>query len=546
MSSPITSSPPSLYTTKRDIPAPLNSRHRANTAARRTTSAARGLESWSSSSQVWAQDYSDPKSAGKDSLEPLTLQQDPSPAYPSLPPAATLTSRSLSVDEDSHPARQARKHQRSLTALLPISRSTERKEKAKVDTKGSVMATLTGDKEGIVKTAEKGRGALSSWFSGSSVPVPLGVPVMDQELTSSASRATSPVMLSPDKTPPSPVTLSRTNTVGGGMFNFFAAKSSAKRQTVQIPADFNSDEFLTLDIKSALFPGGEPNANDPFSPASFRNLLMNAEGLLLKLQTAYKLRTLSFHELSAEKEAMSEGIEEAETRAQCLKNQLENLAHQVSSRDATIADLAAELAAEKQAHAEENLACKQSIALVTGRRGKHLSIDTTGEDLGISHSRRRNRTSDDGSSISTEGESDAESGSADSVFSRSGSPTLTMSSPSVKGAISTSTPEFLKAPCAGVVPTAGLGPNAVRPATTKQKSTLQKILGGISEKQAGRSERDRIGMGEEGCGNCRGKDVSVAWDAVGLMRAENTGLKDRVQELERAVDGALDACNGLF
>ena len=123
------------------------------------------------------------------------------------------------------------------------------------------------------------------------------------------------------------------------------------------------DEFLTLDVTSALFPSGEPSAQDPFSPAAFKNLLMNAEGLLLKLQTAYKLRTLSLHEISAEKEAMSEELEEAETRAKCLKSQLDDMAHQMSMKDASIADLAAELAAEKQARAEEKLAREQSIAL---------------------------------------------------------------------------------------------------------------------------------------------------------------------------------------
>ena len=52
-------------------------------------------------------------------------------------------------------------------------------------------------------------------------------------------------------------------------------------------------------------------------------------------------------------------------------------------------------------------------------------------------------------------------------------------------------------------------------------------------------------MGETGCENCRGKDSSVAWDTVGLLRAENKGLKERVGTLEGAVEGALDLCSGL-
>ena len=105
----------------------------------------------------------------------------------------------------------------------------------------------------------------------------------------------------------------------------------------------NDDEFLSLNITQALFPQGGGSAQDPFSPAAFKNLLMNAEGLLLKLQTAYKLRTLSLHELSAEKSAVADELEEASTRATCLRTQLEDMASKVSEQDDQIADLAAQL-----------------------------------------------------------------------------------------------------------------------------------------------------------------------------------------------------------
>ncbi len=52
-------------------------------------------------------------------------------------------------------------------------------------------------------------------------------------------------------------------------------------------------------------------------------------------------------------------------------------------------------------------------------------------------------------------------------------------------------------------------------------------------------------MGGVGCENCRGKDASVAWNAVELLRSENRGLKDKIGALEDAVNGALDLCVGL-
>ncbi|KAK0100498.1 hypothetical protein ONS96_007772 [Cadophora gregata f. sp. sojae] len=543
--------------TPNSIPSTItNPKHRANTA-RRTISARdiSAATSRNSSGQVWAEDYCSFDIGGSNSGEEDS-------GIPAPPPAATLTSTPSplpSEEEESQPVRQPRTHQRSLTALLPFRTNTAGPESpTKVDIEGDFMPTLTGDKEGVIKIADR-RGGLSSWFTGSSAPMTVGVPIMEPETTTSRDGSPQRPAAKLQKRPTESATPTRTNT--GGMFGFFSPKSPSRSpKTVQIPAELNDDEFLTLDVTTALFPSGEPSAQDPFSPAAFKNLLINAEGLLLKLQTAYKLRTLSLHELSAEKDAMSEELEEAETRAKCLKSQLDDMAHQMSVKDTAIADLAAELAVEKQARAEEKLAREQSIALVKARadrdmkRGSNsnISINSTGEDLGISSGGRRNRSSGASSALSTDGESGSEF-EADSVFSRSRSPTFTMSSVSVAGTMD-STPEIMQASFARVVPNPGQNPG--RPKLTQQRSTFQKILSGMGgaatagEEVESESERERdplegIGMGEEGCSNCRGKDASVAWDTVGLMRAENKGLKERVGSLEAAVEGALDLCNGL-
>jgi hypothetical protein len=91
-----------------------------------------------------------------------------------------------------------------------------------------------------------------------------------------------------------------------------------------------------------------------------------------------------------------------------------------------------------------------------------------------------------------------------------------------------------------------------RPKAIQQKSTFRKILNGISampddEPQASteKAEEVELGMADGGCRNCRGGPSSVAWDTVGLLRMENRGLKERVANLESAMDGALDLVNGL-
>ena len=578
----------------------------------------------SSLQKVWAEDYFDAGDYSADFESHGSIK---------LPPAATLTTRpysrsiTLSAEEDACPARQKRTHQRSLTALLPFraprtrtnSTSPQRsptKEKSREDV--DFMPTLTGDRDGTIRVADKSKGGLASWFTGSSAPVSVGIQVGDQESLSPptmSSRDGSPerppaklqkrptvttlessVSYAPTKTPAS-------NTTSTSRFNFFSSPKTPIQKTIQLPqSSLDSDEFLTLDITSALFPSNSPGAQDPFSPAAFKNLLTNAEGLLLKLQTAYKLQTLSLHELSSTHSALTDELDEAETRAQCLRSQLEDMASKVSEQDRTIEELVSQLATEKQARSEEKEARQRSIALMTSsrlemdalhKRSSCSEHEHEHEDLGISNAegrrdvhisgRKKWRYSSAGSELSTT-ESDAESG-PESVFSRSRSPTLTTSSATSTMTTESAMPEILQASFARMVAvphspsrayaqaqgTHPLSLNTTqRPMVVERASTFQKILRGMatssataisptstsmppSEEQRER-ERERdvvddmfsgIGMGDSGCKNCRGRDASVAWDAVGLLRMENRGLKDRVGTLEGAVEGALDLCGGL-
>jgi hypothetical protein len=234
------------------------------------------------------------------------------------------------------------------------------------------------------------------------------------------------------------------------------------------------------------------------------------------------------------------------------------MAQRITAKDKAIEELAMDLAREKQARAEEKEAREKSIVLVRGNREKQASCctgaDHEGEDLGISTaspSRRRKRISGDSStSLSAEGDSDAESGGGESVFSRSRSPTLTSSS--VSALTTETTPEIQQATFGRVMYKHHAQNFSVqRPKLVQQPSTFQKILKGISSSPTANQEppvEDRyggIGQGDMSCSNCRGKDASVAWDAVGLLRAENKGLKERVGTLEGAVEGALDLCAGL-
>lgn len=563
-------------------------------AHRRTLSSIALSAGNSRNSSLWAEDYcdADPELGIGGSPGGFETQAAITP-----PPAAATTSRPfprsipISPEEESCPRLQARTHQRSLTALLPFkvaktrgnSKSPERstaQKQTEVKDDDEFMATLTGDREGIIKVEDKNRGGLSSWFTGSSAPVAVGIPVTEPEPLSLPSMSTSnsvetspegaklrkrPTLQSLDSTN---TTLSKNTTSSNSRFSFFSSpKFSPQPTTIQLPTStLASDPLLTLDITTALFPNGAPAPDAPFSPSAYKNLLMNAEGTLSKLQSAYKLRTLALHEISAEYSAQADELEEAETRATCLKSQLEDMARRVAEQDRAMEELVFELAKEKHARAEEKEARERSIAVIQENRerlereGKRASCcsGTHGEDdLGISLGRsgtgkgrgkREWRRSND-SSVGEFSESDNES--SDSIFSRSLSPTYTGSETASTMTLE-STPEILQASFGRVVTLQAQGQTIVgqRPKSTQQPSTFQKILAGVSPTPQPAvvvgEDAAMSGLGlEDGCKNCMGKDSSVAWDAVGLLRAENRGLKDRVGELEGAVEGALDMCAGL-
>jgi hypothetical protein len=322
------------------------------------------------------------------------------------------------------------------------------------------------------------------------------------------------------------------------------------------------------DVLSTLYS----SEGDTFSPAAYKNLQMNAEGIILKLQTAYKIQLGAVYEIAAERDAIREEKEELDIKAQCLQGKIDAVLLQDSEKsqlieehESIIHSLMTELALEKRARAEEKEAREKSIALVKAQAevqaereqqskrasSRNISIDTTVEDLGISTA-RRNRNSAS-SELSTGGDSDFDS-SGESVFSRSRSPSLTIattSASSLRSSLGTidSTSELQQASVARVVPNPSLNPTATTPVflpppkTQQQKSTFQKVLTGMaapSDNEVPRDLYEDIGVGVDGCVNCRGKDASAAWDAVGLMRAENRGLKERIGELEASVEGVLD------
>ncbi|KAJ4264914.1 hypothetical protein NW762_005157 [Fusarium torreyae] len=301
----------------------------------------------------------------------------------------------------------------------------------------------------------------------------------------------------------------RRSTSSATKFNFFGSLSPSTAS----PSEAQNEALMNLDIEKGLFPNGVPVEGTAFSPSAFKNLQMNATGLLSKFQAAYEQRTAEFNELRAERDIQEFTKSDAETRVQKLEKQLEDQASQMAERDAMIEYLLNRLAQEKDRTDEDSTGEKEIV---------NSAASTVSEDLGVDEDRLRRWRK------STSTSSDDESVDEASVFSRSRSPTICTSMSEVSP---------VTAPVAQPKTVTLEPPRAAR-GSNPQMNTFQKLIRGMSSEVMKPTTTTT-------CRNCQGQNASMAWDTVNLLKDENKGLKDRVEELETAVEGALDAVNGL-
>ena len=138
---------------------------------------------------------------------------------------------------------------------------------------------------------------------------------------------------------------------------FFSTTKTPKATTVQLPAsELEADPLLNPELISTLFS----NEGDTFSPAAFKNLQMNTEGTISKLQTGYRIKAAAIHEIISERDAIIEEKEESDMKVECLQGKIEALQLQDAERirqmeadAATINDLMIALTEERRARAEE-------------------------------------------------------------------------------------------------------------------------------------------------------------------------------------------------
>ncbi|GKT43869.1 uncharacterized protein ColSpa_04050 [Colletotrichum spaethianum] len=382
---------------------------------------------------------------------------------------------------------------------------------------------LTGDSKSGGRSSDAGRGGILSGWLGSGSP-------STAEDNSPKGQAARRIENTPEGTPAnrlrrkqpgSTETTPKGTSPSTSRFAFFSSPFSKNAQTQVDPKQ--DEELLSLNVQEALFPPSSPTHRDAFSPAAFKNLEATAVGLLTKFQGAYQRQNAALRELLIEKDTQAEENDEADTRIQHLKVQLENMASKVAEQEQSMQQLMAELNAEKKARQEEQMMRERNRPLSEG--------SSISEDLGVDEdlARRKWRKS---AGFDTDEESVGDA----SVFSRSRSPTT--AAPSVfEGSIAEMSPAT-QMPRVSTLGPPRASRSAVQKTSPQQTSVFQKLMRGVTGDAAKEG-------GSPPCANCHGQDERAAWDTVSLLRDENRGLKHRVAELETCVDGALDAVNGL-
>ncbi|KAI1824444.1 hypothetical protein F4861DRAFT_530974 [Xylaria intraflava] len=316
-------------------------------------------------------------------------------------------------------------------------------------------------------------------------------------------------------------------------FGFLASSVSALTSRMASPTQApnrSDDDLYDLDIEAALSPLPPPLGSDAFSPAAYKNLQMNATGLLHRMQDAYRRQAATLREMRAENEAQREEVEDMGLRSLNFKSQLERMAATAEQQEEAMQRLVAELRAERRARHEERVGREREKMFRVAEEGSVVGH----EDLCVDEDERKrwrtsNSTVKSEISVDTDGDDSAES---ESIFSRSRSPTA-MTCATESDGVDVPSASGLHLRVSMLMP---------KPKPAPPLTTFQRLVKGMS---ATKEEGGGPGSGASACRNCQGQDASVAWNTVSLLRDENIALKQRVAQLEVAIEGALDVVNGI-
>ncbi|WEW56633.1 hypothetical protein PRK78_002081 [Emydomyces testavorans] len=413
-------------------------------------------------------------------------------------------------------------HRRARTDLFSSSRNTFIRPDALEDVR------LSTDEQAPKLKSDHGNKLFAGLFQGESAPIRLGIVPSPSKEKDPTSGGSSPTTQSRPSSPTKKmaVTSSLKNIAYSNPFSIFSAKPQ-QEQLSNMPEPAN-DEFLNLDINATLF---RAEMSDLPPEEALFNFQRNAENLVRRLQSAYKLRTFALHQALAEKVEQKEELEETQSRLQNMKSQLDGMAAKALEQDKEMKALAEELKLERQKRQQEDEARRRSIMIV---KKPDDFPDAAGTQT--SPARRHTKNSSGASVSGDSGFESADESISESVFSKRTDDTVPTRPASVIS------PTLDAVPCASMIST----PSTYQPWPSKSKitppsrsSTYDKVLKGISA--AGSSLSN---FTASKCPNCHGAKVSDPGHVTTILQAENRVLKTRITELETAVEDCITLVGG--
>jgi len=278
-------------------------------------------------------------------------------------------------------------------------------------------------------------------------------------------------------------------------FSFF-------RKAPLVQANSHEEDLESQSIRETLFPHGIP---DEYSPTAFKNLQQNAEAALKTFQQAYRESMLAMRRAVSEKNIQADELEAAQTRNEHLKAQLLEMADRAAEQEKLIYSLQAE---NEQLKANE--AALRSIRVITD----HTSTDPSETFTGTRRPPRRNRSSDASYTESIDSASTDLSNAA-SIFSHDANNDAALRSP-------------------------GTSVGCPSP-VVKHSRVVTPSIQQHSQAEHLRSMTTNVMVAVPDCQKCHGlRSNNEAWDVLGVMKAESAALKERIQELEKANESAMD------
>ncbi|KAF2143087.1 uncharacterized protein K452DRAFT_15459 [Aplosporella prunicola CBS 121167] len=260
------------------------------------------------------------------------------------------------------------------------------------------------------------------------------------------------------------------------------------------------DPLLTLNIEQTLFPRGSPEI---FDEATYNDLVANATQLLQQYQASYKVLYFAMTDARGEADAAKDETAEAQVRATNLKSQLDEKARQAARQEEDMRQLMDALNQEKL--------MRRSRGNVVSKRKSNSSMASTSlhSDSGFES---EGETAVDGTSI------------RDSILSDAGA---------LENEIKELCEQHEKQQAAPETKTADAKPAIAN----KRRSVFETVM---QKKQQQQQQTPPLKKSIIGGGAPKGgKNVQETHASQLAMWKENRDLRERVDQLERAVEESL-------